>query len=173
MSNGEQPVGKTKWKQGGFDKVKNSDKSTYGSTSAEPQDIEMIDVANVKGGQLIAGASLGDISDSVPKREVNKFAGQHCQAPKGDGICGAVLSRYNPHPVPICQPCAERLSNASLHRGESPDLEEIWRRIVNKQDKARLEDMASRTSGVQETTLESKTRSTAAAKDAIPKASVA
>ena len=173
MSNGGQPVGKTKWKQGWFDTAKKPDKSKDGPTPAEPHDIETINAANVKDSQLTAGASLGDISDSAPKREVNKFAGQHCQAPKGDGICGAVLSRYNPHSVPICQPCAERLSNASLHRGESPDLEKIWQRIVNKRDKARLEDMASRPSGVQETTLESKTRSTAAAEDAIPKASVA
>jgi len=158
MSNGGQPVGKTRWKQGQFDltrakafAAKKPDRTKDGPTSAEPQDIETVDVANVTCSQLTAGSSLGEVAETPQKRKGNKLAGQHCQAPKGNGVCGAVLSSHNPHSVPVCQPCAGRLAVEALHRGDSPDLDKVWKAIEAKRRiKEKADEMAARTSGVRE-----------------------
>ncbi len=181
MSDGGQPVGRIKWKQGQFDltrakafTAKKPDRGKDLPMPAEPQDIETVDVANVTGGQLTAGSTLGEVSETPQKHKGNKLAGQRCQAPKGDGVCGAVLSRYNPRTVPVCQPCAGRLAEEAIRRGDSPDLEKIWRRIEAKRlSKEKSEELASRPSGVRETASTARPQSGAESGEKPPKASVA
>lgn len=164
MKNGGQPVGKTRWhrRQSEFsrpriDFSKKADASkSPPPTPAEPQEIETVDVANMTGSQLMAGSTLGDVGQTAQKIKGNKLAGQRCQAPKGDGICGAVISRHNPHAVPICQPCAERLASEALRRGENPDLSKIWNRLeAKRRAKEKATELASRPSGVHETQIQS------------------
>ena len=180
MKNGGPPAEKTQRRFGQFDFKRRGPPAPQPigtkdpAPPAEPQDIETVDVANTTGGQLTAGSTLGEISQTAQKREGNKLAGQRCQAPKGDGICGTVLSRHNPHSIPICQPCAGRLAVESLHRGECPDIEKIWRRLETKRRaKEKTDEMASRPSGVHETVPVSQPRPLAAGGGKPPKASVA
>jgi hypothetical protein len=119
--------------------------------ASPPKTTQAVEVAYTCAGELSAGSSLAEMSQSPQKREASRFAGQRCQAPKEDGICGAYLSRHNPNPIPVCQPCARRLAVDSLRRGESPDLEKIWSRILaRRQAQAKAAGLAARPSGVRD-----------------------
>ena len=116
-----------------------------------PKAVQAVEVAYTCAGELSAGSSLAEMSTSPVKREASRFAGQRCQAPKDDGICGAYLSRHNPHPIPVCQPCARRLAVESLRRGDSPELEKIWKRIeARRRAEEKSKELAARPSGVRE-----------------------
>lgn len=168
---------KAKFKQGQFDFRRPakaaSGKKEVPAMPAEPKQIETVESANTST-DLFAGSSLGELAQVPVKRNVSPVAGQRCQAPKGDGICGAVLSRHNPHTVPICQPCAERLAVEALRRGASPDIDKVWRHIqARRQAKAKAEGLADRTSGVREIVPDSRSRPLPEAEETPPKASVA
>lgn len=53
--------------------------------------------------------SLGNVTGPPSARGI--LGGKRCRAIKDDGtVCNAHLSTYNPHEIPICQPCARRFA---------------------------------------------------------------
>ncbi|MBI5654103.1 hypothetical protein HZC53_00385 [Candidatus Uhrbacteria bacterium] len=104
-------------------------------------------------GSGMTSTSLSDLNSSPIKFDRHKFAGKKCQAPKGDGICGAIISARNPHVnVPVCQPCAARLCDQARESGHAPDLEKIWKRLEARREAAqKTKQLSSRPSGVRET----------------------
>ncbi len=103
-------------------------------------------------GAGMTSASLADLNSAKVKHVGHSLAGQRCQAPKGDGICGAVISARNPYKdIPICQPCAGRLRDQARESGQAPDLEKIWKKLVARRESAaKASELASRPSGVRE-----------------------
>jgi len=146
------PEGKTKkWKQGQFTfthfRQRGSAQVVPEVLSAEPQSIIPPGVT-VK--QQLTGSSLGDMAQNAPPaRRNNRHAGTRCQAPKGSGVCGTVISCRNPHTIPVCQPCSERLRSEALSRGQDPDLDKIWKRIQARHRVEEMKKLADRPSGMQ------------------------
>jgi len=154
------PESKAKWKQGQFEFTRFRMRKTPPKTSAaspvaaEPQpldgDPQHFVPANVGVKDQLTGSSLAELAPDAHKRDPNKNAGHRCQAPKGNGICGSVISALNPYTnIPVCQPCAERLMHEAVRMGRDPDLGKYWRWLEGKRKSqaAQLE----RPSGVRET----------------------
>ena len=146
----EQPKRESRHKLGNFILVKprGRKKGRPMSPASDPREA----VPTTPGGAgLSVGTSLGEVASDAVKRTGHKFAGMKCQAPKGQGICGATISAHNPNgKIPVCQPCAARLRDEARRRGESPDIEKVWKKIEAQRKKQTLENLAARPSGVQE-----------------------
>lgn len=115
------------------------------------------------GGAGMTSTSQTDAGSSPIKFNRHRFAGKRCQAPKGDGICGTIISARNPHTdIPVCQPCAARLCDQAREAGHAPDIEKIWRRLESKKFAAeKAAELAARASGVRATPAAAQGKSSA------------
>ncbi len=92
--------------------------------------------------------TLGEMSGERTEKR-HTYAGTPCQAPKGNGICGAIISALNPYAnVPVCQPCAARLMDQAIESGRSPEIRKYWAWLMRNQGKAAPKKLEDRPSGV-------------------------
>ncbi len=72
-----------------------------------------------------AGIASSDEPEEDSELRSKEKPVQYCQAPKGNGVCGAIISRYNPYGASVCQPCAEALARLAIQHGRKPDVRRV------------------------------------------------